>query len=79
MIILALLVGSDYTSGVSGVGPVTALEIMASFPTKESDILKGLKDFLQWLRMGKLNLTEKLGLRNKLKNVHMENGTVFYI
>ncbi|KAJ8964829.1 hypothetical protein NQ314_004637 [Rhamnusium bicolor] len=32
MILFALLVGSDYTTGIQGVGPVTALEILACFP-----------------------------------------------
>ncbi|OXU18387.1 hypothetical protein TSAR_010302 [Trichomalopsis sarcophagae] len=41
MIQLALLVGSDYTNGLAGVGPVTALEILAAFPTEGEDILRG--------------------------------------
>jgi len=32
MVLLAMLTGSDYTDGVEGVGPVTALEILAEFP-----------------------------------------------
>lgn len=37
MIKLALLVGSDYTLGVSGIGPVTALEVLAAFPSEGDD------------------------------------------
>ncbi|ESP01727.1 hypothetical protein LOTGIDRAFT_172484 [Lottia gigantea] len=39
---VALLCGSDYTEGIQGVGPVTALEIMAEFA---GDKLDGLKRF----------------------------------
>lgn len=41
---LALLLGSDYTEGVSGVGPVNALEVLRAFPGDE-----GLVEFREWL------------------------------
>ncbi|GAB5368237.1 hypothetical protein AAMO2058_001301900 [Amorphochlora amoebiformis] len=44
LIDIALLVGSDYTTGVHGVGIVNALEILAAFPGPE-----GLKEFRQWV------------------------------
>ena len=40
MIDVAHLLGSDYTEGLPGVGPVTALEILGEFP--------GLEDFKNW-------------------------------
>lgn len=40
MIDVAHLLGSDYTEGLPGVGPVTALEIIGEFP--------GLNDFKSW-------------------------------
>jgi DNA excision repair protein ERCC-5 len=40
MIDVAHLLGSDYTEGLPGVGPVTALEIIGEFP--------GLNDFRTW-------------------------------
>lgn len=77
---LALLVGSDYTTGVSGVGPVTAMEILASFPFNKRQLLseeskqaryaqmvKGLQEFKQWVRAGKR--TDNTSLKKKLKNV----------
>ena len=39
LINLALLCGSDYTDGIQGVGPVTAMEILLEFP---GDGLEGL-------------------------------------
>lgn len=43
LISLALLLGSDYTEGIPGVGPVTAIEILSEFPGKT-----GLNDFRAW-------------------------------
>lgn len=76
MIQLALLVGSDYTNGLAGVGPVTALEILASFPCEGEDILRGLRSFASWFRAGKLAAPGKICLRNKLKNVQIEKGNL---
>ncbi|KAK5109690.1 hypothetical protein LTR62_006812 [Meristemomyces frigidus] len=41
MIAVAQLLGSDYTEGLAGVGPVTALEILSEFPG-------GLAEFRDW-------------------------------
>ncbi|XP_006459094.1 hypothetical protein AGABI2DRAFT_217997 [Agaricus bisporus var. bisporus H97] len=42
---LAYLLGSDYTDGLSGVGPVVAMELLKEFPNKE-----GLHRFADWWR-----------------------------
>ncbi|KAH8741752.1 RAD2 [Cryptosporidium ryanae] len=39
MYILALLLGCDYTVGVSGIGPVNALEILKAYPELEDMVL----------------------------------------
>ncbi len=43
LINMALLLGSDYTLGVKGVGPVNATEIISCFPDIEA-----LSRFKQW-------------------------------
>ncbi|KAK3300872.1 uncharacterized protein B0H64DRAFT_421849 [Chaetomium fimeti] len=43
LISLAQLLGSDYTEGLPGVGPVTALEILSEFPGAD-----GLSEFRDW-------------------------------
>ena len=43
LINLALLCGSDYTEGVSGVGTVSALEMLAEFPGEGLESLKLIK------------------------------------
>ncbi|ODA76118.1 hypothetical protein RJ55_08401 [Drechmeria coniospora] len=43
LISLAQLLGSDYAEGLAGVGPVTAVEILAEFPGKD-----GLGAFREW-------------------------------
>lgn len=82
LILLALLVGSDYTTGLTGVGPVTALEILASFPFNKKQflnesskqaryehIIAGLQEFKKWVRVGKR--TDNNALKKKLKNVNL--------
>lgn len=43
LVALAQLLGSDYTEGISGVGPVTAVEIISEFPGAD-----GLEKFREW-------------------------------
>jgi DNA excision repair protein ERCC-5 len=43
LIRMAHLLGSDYTEGLPGVGPVTALEILSEFNSED-----GLKEFKEW-------------------------------
>jgi hypothetical protein len=45
VIALALLLGSDYTDGVRGIGIVNATEIAAAYPG-----LEGLREFKEWVR-----------------------------
>ncbi|KAH6619578.1 hypothetical protein B0J18DRAFT_458555 [Chaetomium sp. MPI-SDFR-AT-0129] len=47
LIALAQLLGSDYTEGLPGVGPVTALEILSEFP---DDSLTAFRDWWQTLQ-----------------------------
>lgn len=63
-----MLVGSDYTIGLTGVGPVTALEILAAFPPK-NQLVSGLADFKSWVNKGKLPGPGRTSLRGKLKNL----------
>lgn len=35
---LAFLVGSDYTSGIDGIGPVSAIEILSFFESKTKNM-----------------------------------------
>ena len=42
---LACLLGSDYTEGLTGVGPVVAMELLKEFPGED-----GLERFAEWWR-----------------------------
>lgn len=43
LISIAHLLGSDYTEGLQGIGPVTAVEILSEFPSEN-----GLQEFKDW-------------------------------
>ncbi|KAF2316157.1 hypothetical protein GH714_041496 [Hevea brasiliensis] len=44
LIRMALLLGSDYTEGISGIGIVNAIEVVNAFPEED-----GLKKFREWI------------------------------
>ncbi|KAL2523446.1 DNA repair protein UVH3 [Forsythia ovata] len=56
---MALLLGSDYTEGVSGIGIVNAIEVVNAFPEKD-----GLREFREWIEspdptiLGKFDVKE---------------------
>ena len=45
LITMSLFLGSDYTPGVSGIGPVNAIEVINCFGSSEDD----LKRFRDWV------------------------------
>ncbi|KAK6155170.1 hypothetical protein DH2020_009418 [Rehmannia glutinosa] len=57
LIHMALLLGSDYTEGISGIGIVNAIEVVNAFPGKD-----GLREFREWIEspdptiLGKLDV-----------------------
>lgn len=75
MIKLAMLVGSDYTPGLTGIGPVTALEILAAFPnSNHGGILTGLQKFRDWIAAGCPAGPYRNALKKKIKNTDMIPG-----
>lgn len=81
LIQMALLVGSDYTVGIEGIGPVTAIEILAYFSDKsnklenEADIAETLRKFKLWVHN---NRTSSSVLARKVKNVHLSEGKIIF-
>ncbi|KAL2890006.1 DNA repair protein rad13 [Ceratocystis lukuohia] len=69
LISLALLLGSDYTEGLPGVGPVTAVEILSEFPGKD-----GLEKFKEWWEDVQLHNrphdADKSAFRRKFRKSH---------
>jgi DNA excision repair protein ERCC-5 len=75
LISIAHLLGSDYTEGLPGVGPVTALEIISEFPTQT-----GLQEFKDWWSLVQLSnqplSTEKSTFRKKFRR---SQGTKLFL
>ncbi|ORY95368.1 hypothetical protein BCR43DRAFT_492882 [Syncephalastrum racemosum] len=72
LIQLAFLLGSDYTDGIPGIGPVAAMEILAEFSDEpdEADLLAPLRRFRAWYFSGGAEDTEsQRKLRKKHKNL----------
>lgn len=75
MIMLALLSGSDYTLGLTGIGSVTALEIVAHYPKTDAEPTPAqrLNHFSKEFKRQKL-----IGsIARKLKKVSIPDGTCF--
>ena len=73
LIDLALLLGSDYTEGIKGIGPVMAMEILAEFVS--------LKKFKQWFDENTKTTVppDKSGLTSIKRSLlnRIKNGTFF--
>eukprot|EP01018_Ginkgo_biloba_P014778 Gb_23486 [translate_table: standard] len=59
LIRMAMLLGSDYTEGISGIGIVNAIEVVNAFPEED-----GLKKFKEWLDSPDPSLLEKVHARS---------------
>uniref|UniRef100_A0A2P2KUP0 DNA repair protein UVH3 isoform X3 n=1 Tax=Rhizophora mucronata TaxID=61149 RepID=A0A2P2KUP0_RHIMU len=70
LIRMALLLGSDYTEGVSGIGIVNAIEVVNAFPEED-----GLHKFREWIEspdptiLGKLDVEKGINTRKKAAKV----------
>ncbi|KAL9256644.1 DNA repair protein UVH3-like protein [Drosera capensis] len=62
LICMALLLGSDYTEGISGIGIVNAIEVINAFPEED-----GLQKFREWIESPDPMILGKSGMRNKSK------------
>lgn len=66
LIRMALLLGSDYTEGISGIGIVNAIEVINAFPEED-----GLRKFREWIEspdpsiFGKLDVEEGSSTRKR--------------
>ncbi|XP_078178846.1 5'-3' exonuclease family protein isoform X2 [Carex rostrata] len=71
LIRMAMLLGSDYTEGVSGIGIVNAIEVVHAFPEED-----GLKKFRDWVESPDPGILENfnLGLKKKSSKAEVKNG-----
>ncbi|KAI1448664.1 PIN domain-like protein [Annulohypoxylon stygium] len=76
LISLAQLLGSDYTEGLPGVGPVTAVEILSEFPGKD-----GLTQFKEWWQDVQINGRPKEADQNSVfrRKFRKSQGTKLFL
>jgi len=77
LVLVAMLTGSDYTDGVDGVGPVTALEILSEFLSDNALSFESLMKFRDWWNIAKAgNDTYKAEnkLREKFRKLNLRAG-----
>ena len=82
MIQLAMLLGSDYTVGIDGIGIVNAMEVLAGFSDADkengAESLEGLKQFKKWTENQTLSLPGAKGakVRKHLEKIKIEGEKV---
>ncbi|WOL06745.1 DNA repair protein UVH3 isoform X1 [Canna indica] len=71
LIRMALLLGSDYTEGVSGIGIVNAIEVVHAFPEED-----GLQKFREWIESPDPTILGKIetGSNSKRKSLKETNA-----
>uniref|UniRef100_A0A0D9VQY2 DNA repair protein UVH3 n=1 Tax=Leersia perrieri TaxID=77586 RepID=A0A0D9VQY2_9ORYZ len=69
LIRMALLLGSDYTEGISGIGIVNAIEVAHAFPEED-----GLQKFREWVESPDPTLLGKLGIESGSSSKKRKSG-----
>lgn len=70
LIRMALLLGSDYTEGVSGIGIVNAIEVLQAFPEED-----GLQKFREWLESPDPSILGQFGSYTGSKSMKRSSKT----
>ncbi|KMP06427.1 DNA-repair protein rad13 [Coccidioides immitis RMSCC 2394] len=71
LISFAHLLGSDYTEGIPGIGPVTALEILTEFP--------GLEEFRDWWSKVQMGVTISDDTHSKFRKKFKKNAAKLFL
>lgn len=73
LIRLAYLLGSDYTEGLKGAGPVVAMELLQEFPGKD-----GLHKFADWWRRVQEGKDKESESNTKIRRQFVGNARISY-
>ncbi|KAG0172954.1 DNA repair protein rad2 [Apophysomyces sp. BC1034] len=75
LIQLAYLLGSDYTEGIPGIGPVAAMEILAEFSSSDDGQLQDpLTEFRSWYESGQDHTDFQRKFRKKHQHLEIPEG-----
>ncbi|XP_013421180.1 DNA repair protein complementing XP-G cells homolog isoform X2 [Lingula anatina] len=73
-ICVALVCGSDYTEGLQGAGPVTAMEILSEFPGEDVDALVAFREWWQAVQNRPKPSAGESKTKSKLKKLQIRAG-----
>lgn len=77
LIALAILIGSDFSDGIQGVGPVVALEILSEFTAANLESFETLVRFREWWDKIQITPSEVFAgskIKEKLRKLKLRPG-----
>jgi len=76
LVLMGMLTGNDYTNGIEGVGPVTAIEILTDFPSDSTSSFDSLIKFHDWWKEAQVQEEVENKMRQKFRKLKIRPGNL---